>query len=695
MADTPWRPGKPIKFIPIGDVAAAAEWIPLARKLAWDLVRQGNYHRRIITPAPGVTIHIETLAGIPRVFIETGGYDWISISWHTQELYAGKFGLDGKSKKILDFPFRAPDGITVIGPNLLHIGGNQFATGPAQNYPSEQIAVISVQGLTASVKYLPRWRSGTDEQYNIVTLQYGGKTVEGVKRIEYLSIYQYDINRYTYPYEVALSPTDPFWTHAFIASADMPAYSSTTPLGAALSVDSGSLIEEALANPPPVEPVFWIVNPGSAGGASTWFISSNPFNPAGGGENVSVGGPGTPAPNSTYYTQWNWRRELQLDITATVETDVLDGRTLYTTVFALTFIENIQILSWDGTEGRDGADNPIYVPGDESAAIVSGDAGAATLPGVGTFDIVVPGNPVTGAIGYTLTPWSVASTAGVYASERRHMVETTGVISSTATANLGGGKIAILILTQRDDPIFVSGGAWGNWSEDNTPMATGNSYLFNMVTIVSSNYGQSWSAIITRRTVGVSPFPDRLKSLHTLLHVGGDTVLAFGTMYNNATTVWRSTDAGASYSTLIPPGGIPAIPIPGMAICLAPGVAGFFRSGKFYRSTDSGATWTTYTVPAPIMIAPWNQFEARIEIRAVGDTYETTKLAIAVSTTNAPNTSKIFLSDDGGATWRIDATIGPKPYPQAQALGINIGALRTGLPPTPGLPGIYDELPPP
>lgn len=700
MAKSTWFRGEPSHFIPVGDVGEASKWLPYAQSRVEAMMNSlvsiptgiPPYKKKMFHPAPDVKITIESLYGIPRITIEVGGYDYITVSWYTEELHAGYFGLDNTSKKILDFPFRGPDGVTHVGPNLLHIGGNQFATGPAGdagNFPAEQVAVVTILGTKASVKYLPRWRSATEDRERIVALQYGGKTIEGVKRIEYLSNYSFAINQQTYPYEVLKYPTDSFWTQKFISNIDMPAYSSTTPLGATISVDSGTLIEEALANPPPVEPVFWIVNPASAGGDKTWFVSSNPSNPSGGGEMTTVGVPGTPAPDVAYYAQWNWRRELQLDITATVETDVFEGRVLSTTVFALIFIENIQILSWDGSEGRDEADDPTYIPGYESAAIVSGSAGAAMLPGGITFDIVVPGNPATGSIGYTLTPWSVASTAGVYFTERRHMVETSAKITSITTSNLGGGKIAILILTERSNPIFVSGGPWGDWAVDSTPMASGRSYLFNMVTIVSSNYGQSWHATITRRTVGTSPYPDRLQFLNTLLHIGSATLLAFGRTYTGS-TVWRSTDAGLSYSMLVPPGGIPTSPVANMAICLAPGVAGFFRAGKFYRSIDSGATWTTYTIPPAVMTAPWNTFEARIEIRAIGETYETTKLAIAVSTTNAPNTSKIFLSDDGGATWRIDSTIGKKPYPQDQAIGINIGALRTGLPPTPGLPGIYD-----
>jgi hypothetical protein len=192
-------------------------------------------------------------------------------------------------------------------------------------------------------------------------LQYGGKTVEGVKRIEYLSTYRFDMDQTTYPYEVGLYPDSTFWTQRFISSIDMYAYSSTTPLGGAVSVDRGTLVEDALANPPPVDPVFWIVNP--VVGNTTQYIpvgDSPPLHTS--FDDVVVGVPGTPAPDGAYYTQWNWRRELELDITATVDvdTDPLDPSiNLYTTVFVLRFIENIQVLSWDGLEGRDESNNPM------------------------------------------------------------------------------------------------------------------------------------------------------------------------------------------------------------------------------------------------------------------------------------------------------------------------------------------------
>jgi hypothetical protein len=240
--------------------------------------------------------------------------------------------------------------------------------------------------------------------------------------------------------------------------------------------------------------------------------------------------------------------------------------------------------------------DPFYIPGAESAEIIP----------MGELDALLPGVTFTRPDGWS--PWALADTAGKYFQEDRHLVRTYAKITSSTMTHLSQGRIAVLILTERwgDAANYINGGPWGNWQEDNTPLAYGKSYLFNMVTIVSDDYGQSWSAKITRRTIGVSPFPDRLKSLDTLLYIGGDTVLAFGEMYLGY-TVWRSTAAGRSYSMLVPPGGIPAIPVTDMAICLAPGVAGFLYYGQFYRSIDSGPSWTAYQVSPDLAATSTNK----------------------------------------------------------------------------------------
>ena len=686
MSKFGWRRGNPSTFIPVGDVGEATKWLPYARVqlevMMNNLVAAPTdlqpYRRRTYRPADGVTITLESLHGIPRITIETGGYDYITVSWHTQELHAGYFGLDNTSKKILDFPFRGPDGSTIVGPNLLNIGGDQFATGPAGDagqFPAEQVAIVSVLGTKASVKYLPRWRSAGDQE-RIVSLHYGGRTVEGVKRIEYLSTH----NISTIDYFNQTNVFSIFDT----AQTSSPAYSSTTPLGSSLTVVGGDvLVTEATANQIPFSPV-------SRSPGRPW-MDSDLF------------------PGRTWWFGWNYRNSLTLDITASVETDVYEGRTLYTTVFTIDFKESV-IMS-----------NMTFLLGISGLALKSG------APFVPTVDAFAAASATPGLMDYVLSSefaqpfwfedWLAGGMVGGSSSYSKHtQVAMPGVgldyailsaadMQSIAATTLGAGKIAILVLTYRaglspqityGNPPRTQAAVW----PDVGGYATGGTYLNNMITITSADNGLSWVATVTRREVepvwGGPVFPDyafeisqpnTVQFFNTLLYIGGDTVLAFGRT-NAGGTVYRSTDAGISYTLAAAPGSFPVTPVANMAICLAPGVAAFFRAGKFYRSIDSGTTWSTYTVS--VMTAPWHTFEARIEIRAIGETYATTKLAIAVSTSGAPSTSKIFLSDDGGATWRIDSTIGKKPYPQDQAIGINIGALRTGLPPTPGLPGIYD-----
>ncbi len=78
--DSRWRPGKPLRIIPIGDVATASEWIPFARRKMVELSRFGDYARRTLQPADGVVIRGEMLSGIPRVFIEVEKPDMYAMA---------------------------------------------------------------------------------------------------------------------------------------------------------------------------------------------------------------------------------------------------------------------------------------------------------------------------------------------------------------------------------------------------------------------------------------------------------------------------------------------------------------------------------------------------------------------------------------------------------------------------------------
>jgi hypothetical protein len=130
MADETWWPGKPIRIIPVGDVDAASEWIPFARRKMVELSRFGDYARRTWYPADGVVIRGEMLSGIPRVFIETStGYvcsfglheDGTSTNLWTGALLSGAAQIRGKSL--------FGQGITTIN-NLTPLGDGHFLGGP-------------------------------------------------------------------------------------------------------------------------------------------------------------------------------------------------------------------------------------------------------------------------------------------------------------------------------------------------------------------------------------------------------------------------------------------------------------------------------------------------------------------------------------------------------------------------------------
>jgi len=129
MADETWRPGKPLRIIPVGDVDAASEWIPFARRKMVELSRFGDYARRTWQPADGVVIRGEMLSGIPRVFIETSpGYvcsfglheDDTSTNLWTGALLSGTAQIRGKSL----FNRGGSTG------NLTPLGDGQFLGGP-------------------------------------------------------------------------------------------------------------------------------------------------------------------------------------------------------------------------------------------------------------------------------------------------------------------------------------------------------------------------------------------------------------------------------------------------------------------------------------------------------------------------------------------------------------------------------------
>lgn len=76
MVNSSWKPGKPATLIPLGNIDLATQWVPYARRALSQLAQQGDFRRKMIVPAPGIVIHLETRGGIPRIIIEAGGSFW-------------------------------------------------------------------------------------------------------------------------------------------------------------------------------------------------------------------------------------------------------------------------------------------------------------------------------------------------------------------------------------------------------------------------------------------------------------------------------------------------------------------------------------------------------------------------------------------------------------------------------------------
>lgn len=767
MSKFGWRRGNPSTFIPVGDVGEATKWLPYARVqlevMMNSLVAAPTdlqpYRRRTYRPADGVTITLESLHGIPRITIETGGYDYITVGDSFQSalrgVYAGKFGL-GKIGKVVD-PYTFWGGSFAFGPtggrvgrSLLYTGNNTFITGPIQGGTCEHSAIITMSGLTPAIKLLPQG-SGPYGIESIQTALYGGRTVGPT------SAPRYEVYSYT-DAPMTVSEASGWVTGPIV----IPTYTSTVPVGAVLSVDDGGLVDEGLANPPPSAPmgagiydfnltaghlvsyVGWewelVTAYDPELNASVWKPSAAQTVEAA----ASVGYP-IPAYTSVYpaggtvglefYKRWNWRLGLKLDITASTHTntitdpDTQEVTTTYSVNFRFDFVERIYYITADGlpaapyspTFGPEAfADilaigNPPETEGGDPGPPHSGlSGGAAPL----TFILTAPGtssppfSPVDGPFEGAGAVWMAAFGGALpdpadptaypafvywagdeYFAGDTYVWVNTAFVSDNSAVRLSAGRIAILVITRKGQSFkHVYLGATTIASE---VYAAGGSYMNNIVTIVSGDNGLTWAAKITRLPTAEG---ELLSSLGRLLYIGGDQILAFGSISSGPDVVWRSNDGGRSYSQ------IAIVPefFTGTAICLAPGVAGVYVRrtnssngySRFYRTIDSGETWTRYDIPVEVLTNTGNVFDARIAIIRTGLTYATTKIAIVVRLDDVVvegatiRESRIIISDDGGETWYHDATV------SEQATGMDIGPLNTGLPPNPALPDMYVEPPP-
>jgi hypothetical protein len=734
-----------VSIILLGDRAAAGHWVAFARAKAAALGKVGTNLSQTYKPAPGVTVRVQTLQGTPRIWIEAGGgYEYITVgdapTTALRGLYAGDFGPDKVAKLIDPYLFNGsgfafgPTGGRV-GKSLLHAVANTFITGPANGSTCEHAAIIKMAGKKASLTLLPQGISPQYGQESILTVFYGGKTLppNPVDRYE----------MYCNTDEPNVVSVESSWVTGPIV---IPTYTSTVPLGVALTVDDGGLVSEGLENPPPAGPMqAGVYNSElTAGGlisysgwewelvelhntelnASIWKPSAAqciesaasvepPYHPY-----ASLYPTGGTA-GADFYKRWNWRTALKLDITASTHTNTLGGVTTHAVNFRFDFVERVHYVTNEGlpyypygggsgpgpfapTFGPEAFEdiraigNPPDEYGDPGQPHSGLSGGLTAL----TFTMTVPGtssppfSPADGpfegagavwmaAHGSTLVdpgdatayPAFIYWAGDEYFEGDKFVQVNYGNVSDNSAVRLSEGRIAILVITR-------NGGAFkhvrsGAPTAASDAFGAGGSYMNNLVTIISSDNGLSWHAKIRRLSTAPG---ELLSSLGNLLYIGNSQILAFGSISGGPDVVWRSNDAGASYSQVA----IIDQYIIGHPICLAPGVAGFYAwransstgYSRFYRTLDAGVTWTAFDIPITVLTKTGNAAFARIAVISAGATYETTKLAISIRLDNVnvggvnDQHSRIIISDDGGETWRLDASA------PARVVGVDVGPLR-------------------
>ena len=737
--DSRWRPGKPLRIIPIGDVATASEWIPFARRKMVELSRSGDYARRTWMPAPGVVIRGETLRGIPRVFIEVEGYDYISVGLRrnggTDGLYAGKYGVGNIGKVIDPYEFNSgafarisntePGNIFLgdAGKSLLYVGNNTFLTSmqhmvtPApSNY-----GAVAMLGTVTSLRAFPHAGS------YIVDVNYGGKTPTGVSRYE-----AYGESSHTISGESSVGLV---WEQTFAS----PAYTSTLgPEDLACEDPSckviGSDILSVSGAPGEDRSVIETYAPGTQYGPP--IVPARQWTPS----STTVGEFENMLPAEAAYTYE------QVGTTVVTSFIAPDGTVhvgpgevplyKYTADKLNDLIEHVRVN--DNFPFAD-IDTTVTVAA-ETYFNTLGSVEAGDLESVVTckFNFVLL---------YKAWFYKLVSDTGVFADLRfarwnsftgQHRVIIAGgeqiiqysvdddysniwlgLINVGSAVRLSGGKIAVLAKTslQRRQ----SGGEqwlpvlpWESIGRPdvyvNHPAITG--VFDNSVTIVSDDNGLSWRINFSQPAIN---------AIGSALYIGGDSILAFADnpVGPGDYAVWRSDNGGSTYSKVCDTLNDTPHSRP---LCIAPGVAVFYAFwtnvsvgySRFYRTIDSGVTWEVYDIPTTILERPYNQFIGRIAILSttVPDPdplnplppYKKVRLAMVFEMPPGLNedgatiqTSKIIVSDDGGETWRIDATVSVDtdlPITTAHAVGVDIGPLNTGLPPNPALPDMYVTPPP-
>lgn len=727
MADETWWPGKPIRIIPVGDVDAASEWIPFARRKMVELSRSGDYARRTWMPAPGVIIRGETLRGIPRVFIEVDGYEYISVGLRrnggTDGLYAGKYGVGNIGKVIDPYEFNSgafarisntePGNIFLgdAGKSLLYVGNNTFLTSmqhmvtPApSNY-----GAVAMLGTVTSLRAFPHAGS------YIVDVNYGGKTPTGVSRYE-----AYGESSHTISGESSVGLV---WEQTFAS----PAYTSTLgPEDIASTVIGGS--GSASGVPSGDTSVIIDYAPGTTYGppivpAKQWTPSSTVL-----GEYENM----LPAEAAYTYEQVG---------TVVVESYIASDGTIHTGPGEVPLFKYTAAKLNDLVAHVRNNDNFPFA-NIETTATVAAETYTTTLGSIETEDLE---SVVTCKFNlvmlYKAWDYKLQSGTEVFSDMRfarwnafdgqhrviieggeqviQYVVDDDyshiwlGRINVGSAVRLSGGRIAALARTSRQRrQDFWTGVPVLPWEPiprpdvyNSHPKITG--FFDNSVTIVSGDNGLTWHVKFAQPAI---------PAFGSLLYIGGDSILAFADNFDGPGdyAVWRSDNGGSTYSKVCDTLNDTPHSRP---LCIAPGVAVFYAFwanvsvgySRLYRTLDAGATWTSYDIPSDVLTRPYNQFTGRIAILSTSvkdpdplnplPPYKKVRLAMVFEMPPVTDehgatsqASKVIISDDGGETWRVDATVSvdtTAPISQAHAVGVDIGPLKTQLPPNPGLPDMY------
>lgn len=184
----------------LGDKTAAARWLAYAKSRAAALAKQGNNLSQTFSPAEGVTIRVQTLQGTPRVWIEAGGFDYVTSAGpngqYDQNLWMGALRSGAASVR----------GKSVFGSgqatNLRPLGDGAFFGGPLPSGSfTGYVQLIATKSSTANGGGFAPWQPAPEVGAAIKSVVYSGLIGDAEsgysKRLHIL--YQYSADNPGYP----------------------------------------------------------------------------------------------------------------------------------------------------------------------------------------------------------------------------------------------------------------------------------------------------------------------------------------------------------------------------------------------------------------------------------------------------------------------------------------------------------------